>query len=205
MASVLTKTEIVWRHLLVASLERSVARHGSVTALARELGLAISTVHKALQRPAGIDVVQIRPSGGIRVLDPRRLLMLWAGRRNIAGDRLFEGRSQLPAVDVERLLPSDRFILGGFGSVVAHEGGNRISDYDRVVCSGSPDDLPPGITEGTQGGTMVTVLEPDPLLPRYGRVTPLAQAYGVPFNTPGWPAERFVSFLNRRILSPDAT
>lgn len=203
-ARMMTKTEIVWRHLLVASLDRSVSRHRSVTALAEELGFGISTVHKALQRPAAMGAVQIHGSGGVRVLDPGRLLLLWAGNRNLQRDLVFESSVNLPAPVVERTLPSDRFILGGFGAVVAHERGNRISDYDRVICYGAPDDLPDEVRKGSDGETVVTVLEPDPLLADYGRVTPLAQAYVDLFNTPGWPAERFVSFLNSRILLPRA-
>lgn len=200
----LTKTEIVWRHLLVASLERSVSRHSSVTALAGELGLGISTVHKALQRPATMGAVRIQGSGGVRVLDPGRLLLLWAGNRNLQRDLVFEAAIDLPAPVIERMLPSDRFILGGFGAVVAHERGNRISDYDRVICYGAPDDLPDGVRKASAGAITVTVLEPDPVLATYGRVTPLAQAYADLFNTPGWPAERFVSFLSSRILFPRA-
>lgn len=197
----MTKREQVWRHLLAARFEGGTRRHASLTSLAGDLGFGVSTVHKALQRPAEMGAVRIRGAGGVRVIDPDRLLLLWAGTRNLRGDLLAERSVALPAPGVERLLPVDRFTLGGFGAVVAHQGGNFISGYDRVLCYGDPRDLPSSLgEEAPTGGTVVMVLEPDPLLDRYGRVTPLPQAYVDLFNIPGWPAARFVSALNARIL-----
>jgi hypothetical protein len=48
------------------------------------------------------------------------------------------------------------------------------------------------------------VLEPDPLLARYGRVTPLTQAWVDLFNLPGWQAARFVHHLLPRVVSDAA-
>lgn len=199
----LSKTEQVWRHLLAASLFGK-HRHASLTALAAELGLGVSTVHRALQRPAEMGAVRVRGRGGVRVIDPGRLLLLWAGHRNLRGDLGAEYTVALPAPEVERLLPIDRFVLGGFGAVVSHEGGNFVSGYDRVLCYGDPRDLPSSVREAPPGETSIMVLEPDPLLERYGRVTPLSQAYVDLFNVPGWPAARFVSTLNARILDVGA-
>src|SRR5439155_25765388 len=128
--------------------------------------------------------------GGVRLPDTKRLLLLWAGHRNLQRDLVVERTVGLPAPQVERLLPSHRFILGGFGAVVLHESGNLISDYDRVLCYGDPARLPSSIGDAPPGATSLMVLEADPLLERYGRVTPLVQAYVDLFNTPGWPAER---------------
>lgn len=200
----LTKTEQVWRHLLVASMELGQRRHASVTALAEELGFGVSTVHKALQRPAGMGAVHIKGGGGVRVTDPGRLLLLWAGHRNLRSDLVAENAVDLEATEVERLLPAARFVLGGFRAVVSHQGGNFISSYDRVLCYGDPRDIPRSIRKALPGATAVMVLEPDPLLRRYGNVTPLAQAYTDLFNVPGWPAARFVSALTSRILNAGA-
>lgn len=196
----LSKTEQVWRHLLVGSFELGKSRHASLTVLATELGLGVSTVHKALQRPAEMGALQIRGAGGVRVIDPSRLLLLWAGHRNLRNDVLYEEKAELAAWEVERVLPVDRFVLGGFGAVVSHEGGNFVSGYDRVLCYGSPRDLPKFLKKTQSGETVVMVLEPDPLLNRYGRVTPLSQAYTDLFNVPGWPAARFISALSTRLL-----
>jgi hypothetical protein len=53
-------------------------------------------------------------------------------------------------------------------------------------------------------GTEVLVADPDPLLARYGRVTPLSQAYADLFSLPGWQAARFVDELDlRRVATSD--
>ncbi len=200
----LSKTEQVWRHLLVANSERGERRQPSLTALANDLGFGVSTVHKALQRPAEMGVIQIKGGGGLRLLDPTRLLLLWAGHRNLERDVLKEFRVSLPATDVERRLPAKRFVLGGFGAVVAQKGANYISDYDRVLCYGDPNDIPPAIAEEAHGSTFVVVLEPDPLLEKFGKVTPISQACVDLFNSPGWPAARFVSTLISEMVDTDA-
>lgn len=197
----MTKTEQVWRHLLVASLERGLGRHKSVSALARELDLGITTVHRALQRPVEMGIVRVRSGRGLRVIDSYRLLFLWAGHRNLRADVVSERRVALPATEVELLLPSAHFVLGGFGAVVAHQGGNFIAGYDRVLCYGDPADLPTAVSEIPAGETTVMILQPDPLLHRYGQVTPLAQAFVDLFNLPGWPAARFVSTLTSEFMS----
>ena len=43
--------------------------------------------------------------------------------------------------------------------------------------------------------TEVIVLEPDPRLARYGRVTPIGQGWVDLFNLGGWQADRFVHHL----------
>ena len=45
------------------------------------------------------------------------------------------------------------------------------------------------------GRTVLEVHTPDPWLGRYGPVVPLCQAFVDLFNTPGWPAARFIESL----------
>ncbi len=190
----ITKTEAVWRHLL-AEADSGRRRFRTITELAQDLGMGVSTVHKSLQRPAEIGAIQVRGAGGIRVLDPWRLLMLWAGKRDWRRDVLATYHVDMLAPEAERKLAGRRVILGGFGAVVARRGANLIADYDRVLCYGSPDDIQVGL-RGVAGVTEIIVLQPDPLLKRYGHVTTLSQAYVDLFNTPGWQAERFVHQLS---------
>src|SRR5713101_1971800 len=123
----ITKTEAVWRHLL-AEADAGRRRFRTVTELAQDIGMGVSTVHKALQRPADIGAIQVRGAGGVRVLDPWRLLMLWAGRRDLRRNVLATYHIGLPAPEVERKLAGRRVILGGFGAVVARRGANMIAD-----------------------------------------------------------------------------
>jgi hypothetical protein len=199
----LSKTEQVWRHLTVGGIERGRRRWPSLTALAAELGMGVSTVHRALAHPAEIGSVDVLPGGGVRVVDPGRLLIVWAGRRRLRRDIV--DRFQLPgsAPAVERAISNRAAVLGGFGAVVAQLGGNTIADYETVLVYGEPD-LTGGrrIVDPDPGRvTEVVVLEPDPLLAGYGQVTPLTQAWVDLFNVPGWQAARFVHHLVPRMVT----
>lgn len=199
----LSKTQQVWRHITSAVIESGRRRWPSVTALADELGMGVSTVHRALLIPVEIGAVAIRPADGLRVLDPGRILLLWAGRRNLRRDvvKRFVVEGSAPAV--ERRIGNPAAILGGFGAVVARTGGNTIADYQTVLVYGDPDLIPPqpDQDQDPERTTEVLVLEPDPLLPRYGRVTPLVQAWVDLFNLPDWQADRFVYHLLPQLLA----
>ena len=188
-------TEVVWRELLAREESLGLRRYANLASVAAELGLPVSTVHRALQRPVAIGAVTRRPGGGFSLVDPLRLLLLWAGHRDTAGDLVLRRDIGAAATDVERQLP-EGFLLSGFGAVVARRGGNRVSDYDRVVCYGDPADLPDAwpVAEGGSS-TVLEVHTLDPWLGRYGPVVPLCQAFVDLFNTPGWPAARFIESL----------
>lgn len=88
--------------------------------------------------------------------------------------------------------------------MVAHLGGsNTIADYSSVLYYGDPG-LPDLAPAPAGQGTEVLIAEPDRLLPRYGRVTPLSQAYADLFSLPGWQAARFIDELDlRRVAASD--
>lgn len=192
--------EIVWRHLLAGAAEGR-RRWPSVSALAAELEIPVSTAHRSLAHPVEIDAVGIGLIDGLQVLDPGRLLVLFAAHRHVQRDIVDRFRVALPTVEVERLASDPTVVLGGFGAVVAHWGAvNRVADYDTVLFYGDPH-LPRLTAAGVGEGTEVLVAEPDRLLTRYGRVTPLAQAYADLFSLPGWQAARFVEALDGRAVA----
>lgn len=195
--------EAVWRHLLVGVRDGR-RRWPSLSALAAELGASVSTTHRSLAHPVEIGAVSVRPLDGLQVLDPARLLVLFAAHRHVQRDIAKRSWVELRAVEVERLATSREVVLGGFGAVVAHLGGaNTIAEYSSVLFYGDPG--LPGLAPAPAGqGTEVLVAEPDPLLPRYGRVTPLSQAYADLFSLPGWQAARFIDELDlRRVAASD--
>jgi hypothetical protein len=195
--------EAVWRHLLVgASAGRR--RWPSLSALAEELDIPVSTAHRSLGHPVEIDAVSIRSLDGLQVLDPARLLILFAAHRHVQRDIVARFRVEAAAAEVEAMATNPKAVLGGFGAVVAHQGGiNRIADYDMVLFYGDP-----WLAEATPvtagGATEVLVAEPDSLLHRYGRITPYSQAYADLFSLPGWQAARFVEELDiRKVAASD--
>lgn len=200
----LSKTEVVWRHLLQRSTE-GVYRHRSVTAVADELGFAISTVHKALGAPAEMGALTISPSGGVRLLDPFRVAVLWAGRRQFDRDVTATWVTEAPAPEIERRIAVPGAVLGGHGAVVARLSRNVVSDYPTVIVyADDPCRVRDMVPETACGATTLIVAEPDPLLSRYGNVTPLHQAWVDLFTRPGWQAARFVEALTSLWVTTDA-
>jgi len=195
--------EAVWRHLLVGARDGR-RRWPSLSALAAELGTPVSTTHRSLAHPVEIGAVSVSPLDGLQVLDPARLLVLFAAHRHVQRDITKRSWVKLRAIEVERLATSREVVLGGFGAVVAHLGGsNTIADYSSVLYYGDPG-LPDLAPAPAGQGTEVLIAEPDRLLPRYGRVTPLSQAYADLFSLPGWQAARFIDELDlRRVAASD--
>lgn len=192
----LSRVEIVWRHLLVAALDED-NRRTSLSELSRQLGLPASTIHQALERPRAIGAIR-GGHGGLRVLDPRRLQLLWAARRDLAGDIVYTTRVHLPIRDIEARLPTAA-IPTAYTAFVRHLGVNLVADYDQVVVYGSGDDLRRRFPV-RKGQPNLIVLEPDPLLSRYGSVAPRCQVYADLFNLPSWQAPRFLQALDRELI-----
>lgn len=191
--------EVVWRHLLVNAREGR-RRWSSVTALAGELGLAVSTTHRSLTHPMEIGAVDVGPIDGLQVLDPARLLSLLAVHRHVQRDVVQRWWVAASVAEVESAAGSGQVVLGGFGAVIAHLGVNRVADYTRVLFYG--DSMLPGLPAAPPGeGTEVWIAEPDAWLSRYGRVTPLAQAYADLFSMPGWQAARFIEHLDLKTVA----
>ncbi len=199
----LSKTQQVWRHLVTEAIVTRRRRWPSVTALADELEMGISTVHRALSHPAEIGAVVIRPAGGLRVIDPGRLLMMWAGQRNLGYDVVERFQVQGSSPAIERCISNRSAVLGGFGAVVARIGGNTVADYETVLIYGDPRlrRYRPGDDSESGRTSEIIVLEPDPLLCNYGRVAPVTQAWVDLFNLPGWQAARFVNHLLPQLLA----
>jgi hypothetical protein len=141
----INKTEVVWRHLLVMALDED-RRRSSVTELSQQLALPASTIHKALVRPRQIGAVR-GTALGLRVLDPRRLLLLWAARRDLARDLTYQTHVALPIREVEERLP-ETVIPTAYSAFVQRHGRNTVADYDQVVVYGTPKELQPMFPPG---------------------------------------------------------
>ena len=132
---------------------------------------------------------------GLVLLDPYRLLLLFAAHRRLQRDIVGRARLAAPVAALEAAIHGrPGCVLGGFSAAVAHAGGNRIADYQSVLVYGAPplDGFEP-VPEG--GGTEVLIAEGDPWAGRHGRVTTYAQAWADLFCLPGWQAARFIDQL----------
>ena len=192
----LSRTEAVWRHLLVGAFDRSI-RRSSLTQLSAELDLPVSTIHKALERPRAIGAVRGSASG-LRVLDPKRLQLLWAALRDLNGDIVYATKVPMTVNEIEARLPISA-IPTAYTAFVQHEGRNLVADYEQVIVYAEANEVRRRFPS-RRGDANLLVLKPDPLLSRYGRVVPRCQVYADLFNLPAWQAQRFLEALDRTLL-----
>jgi hypothetical protein len=190
---------MVWRHLLVGAFDLGI-RRSSLTQLSEELNVPVSTIHKALERPRTIGAVRGGP-GGLRVLDPKRLLLLWAALRDLNRDTVYATRVPVGVKEIEARLPATA-IPTAYTAFVQHEGRNVVAHYEQVLVYSDAIEARRRFPS-RRGEANLLVLEPDPLLSRYGKVAPRCQVYVDLFNLPTWQAQRFVEALDRELL-PDA-
>jgi len=187
---------MVWRHLLVGALDRGI-RRSSLTQLSGDLGLPVSTIHKALERPRAIGAVRGNASG-LRVLDPRRLQLLWAAQRDLNRDIVYATRVRMTVNEIEARLPVSA-IPTAYTAFVLHEGRNLVADYEQVVAYADGNEVRRRFP-WRRGHANLLILEPDPLLNGYGRVAPRCQVYADLFNLPTWQAQRFLEVLDLELL-----
>jgi hypothetical protein len=192
----ISRTEAVWRHLLVGALDHGI-RRSSLTQLSAELDMPVSTIHKALERPRAIGAVRGGASG-LRLLDPKRLLQLWAALRDLKGDIIYTTQVSMAVSEIESRVPISA-ITTAYTAFVQHEGRNLVADYEQVVVYADANDVRRRFP-ARRGAANLLVLEPDPLLSRYGRVAPRCQVYADLFNLPTWQAQRFLEALDRNLL-----
>ncbi len=181
---------------MLAAARAGRQRWPSVSRLAGELGVPVSTTHRSLSRPVEIGAVEVSPMEGLVLLDPYRLLLLFAAHRHLQRDIIGRLRLAAPIAAVEAAIGGQPgCVLGGFSAAVAHAGGNRVADYDAVLVYGAPALKDLEHARGG-GGAEVLIAEGDPWVSRHGRVTTYAQAWADLFCLPGWQAARFVDQLD---------
>src|SRR5258708_8448009 len=192
----ITRTEMVWRHLLVAAFDQGI-RRTSLTRLSIELDLPVSTIHKALERPRAIGAVRGSASG-LRVLDPKRLQLMWAAVRNLSADIVYATRVPMAVSEIEARLPVSA-IPTAYTAFVHHQGRNLVADYEQVVAYADGNEVRRRFPH-RRGQPNLLILEPDPLFATYGTFAPRSQVCPDLFNLPTWQAQRFLEALDRELL-----
>src|SRR5260370_23696306 len=196
----ISRTEMVWRHLLVAAFDLGV-RRSSLTELSVELDIPVSTIHTALERPRAIGGVSGSASG-VRVLDPKRLQLLWDEQRDLNRVLVYATGVPMAVREIEARLPVSA-IPTAYTAFVLHEGRNLVADYEQVVVYADANEVRRQFPS-RRGEANLLVLEADPLLSRYGRVAPRCQVDADLFNLPTWQAHRFPRAPDGKLLGDDA-
>ncbi|MGH9092271.1 MAG: hypothetical protein ACRDZR_12980, partial [Acidimicrobiales bacterium] len=191
----LSKEEILWRHLLVEAVEHE-NRRSSISELAGRFGYASSTVHRSLVVPRQIGAVESLRRGLV-VRDPMRLLLHWAAKRRLQRDHPFKVHTGMTPIEVQEHLPDDAVVTGA--AAYGRRYRNDVADFPIVYCYHPDPDAVLARVPDKLGSPDLVVLDPDPFLADYGRIASVPQMYVDLFGTPGWEAQRFLHRMNERL------
>lgn len=134
-------TNLVWLALLRQLIERKVDPHTvhSVTMLHRRYDLAgPSSVHKAMRVPREMGITELS-CGRYVVRDPHRFLLLFAARRNVAGEVKVRAEVRGGVRHLERSLPEGWSATSIAGYIRTY--GERFEDHQLVYLYAPPDGL----------------------------------------------------------------
>lgn len=187
------KIELVFRELLFHAIEKG-SRRFTQLALSKELGLSTSMVNFALKPLRKMNAVDIRQRG-FSVTDPKKILYYWASIRNVEKDIVYSTRAEMPALEIEKLMPND--IVYGAYTAYRLKFKDAPADYSEVYVYGD-ESLKKRFPE-TKGPANLFVLKKDILMERYGKFTTMAQTFVDLWNLRVWYAKDYLNAMGARI------
>ncbi len=98
------KNEWIYREITYSCIENRQFKQTQL-ALAKKLGISISTVNNALAPLEAMGAI-IKMPRGFRIVDLKKIILYWATRRNLKKDIVYQTRVELPIEQIERGLPS---------------------------------------------------------------------------------------------------
>lgn len=192
------KKEVIWREILYQAIEKK-SFDFTQKELAQKYGFSLSTVFNALKLPRASGAVAIE-GRGFRVQDIEKFLYLWAPFRNMEADTIYTTRVSRSIQAIEGELPP-KVIFGAF-SAYLKKYDEAPADYDKVYSYTQKKGLkeikkrfPP-----QKGLPNLFVLEADPWLVSWGKLTPDGQMFVDLWNLSEWYAKDFLEALKEKIL-----
>ena len=190
------KGDRVLRQVLYAVYERGES-FMSQKALARECGLSLGMVNLVVTKLGRTGTIEKKPLG-FRVIDPKKILLYWATKRDLAKDVVYETTSNLSAREIEAQMPR--------GAIFTCYSGYRLkfgaapSDYNEVHVYADPQEVKRRFSPRETYKNNLFVLNSDPHLERLSeeRTVSLAQLY-VDLWQLGGAANRFVDELEGKL------
>ncbi|MBI4450455.1 winged helix-turn-helix transcriptional regulator [Candidatus Woesearchaeota archaeon] len=187
------KAELVYRELLYQAIEKK-SRVLTQAALARTLGVSLSTVNAAVRRLASMGAVEVVPRA-MHVVDVKKILYHWASIRSLNRDIIYSTRIEKPVVEIEKSMPDDAV----FGAYTAYKFLFRDvpADYSEVYVYGGKSlrqRFPPN-----KGPPNLFVIEKDAIMENYGKKTTIANTFVDLWNLKEWYAKEFVSAMEVRL------
>lgn len=190
------KGDRVLRQILYATYERG-EPFMSQKALARVCEVSLGMVNLVVAKLERLGTIEKKPLG-FRVIDPKKILLYWASRRELTKDVIYEASSPLLASEIEAQMPSGAIFTGYSGYRLKF--GATPVDYDEVYVYADLQEVKRRFQVRKIYKKNLFVLSSDPHLERMseGGTAPLAQIY-VDLWQLGRTANRFVDELDRKL------
>lgn len=169
----------------------------SQKALARECEVSLGMVNLVIAKLNKIGTIEKKPLG-FRVIDPKKVLLYWASKRDLTKDIIYETYSHLSAQEIETQIPSSAIFTGYSGYRLKF--GVAPADYDEVYVYADPEEVKRRFTSREIYKKNLFVLKSDPHLARLSvrGTAPLAQIYVDLWGLSG-AANRFVDELGSKL------
>lgn len=194
----MTKKEIIWREILYQAIENKKTDF-TQKALAQKYGFSLSTVFNAIIVPSQAGAIE-KNGRGFRILDVEKFLYLWATFRKLKKDIIYQTNVSKNVREIEGEMPPN-VIFGAF-SAFCKKYKEVPADYDKAYAylkKGGLEELkrrfPP-----KKGYFNLIVLDADPWLEKFGKITPDCQTFVDLWNLPEWYAKDFLNALKEKIV-----
>lgn len=193
----MTKKEVIWREILFQAIENKKTEF-TQKELAQKYGFSLSTVFNALSVPRSINAIEGKR--GFRVRDVEKFLYLWATLRKLKKDIIYQTNVKKGVLGIEGEMPP--FVIFGAYSAFLKKYKQAPADYDKVYVYSKKNELIEikNRFPSQEGYFNLIVLEADPWLEKFGKLTPDCQTFVDLWNLPEWYAKDFLNALENKIL-----
>lgn len=167
--------------------------------LAESCDISLDAVNRVVSRLSQFRAVEKKPFG-LRVTEPKKILLYWATTRNLQADIVYSTYSPDAVEGIENDMP-EKTIFTAF-SGYRRKYGRCPYTYDEVyVYSSNPEEIKRRYPEKKTGGETLFVLRLDPHLEKLSEnfVPPMAQIYVDLWQLGGPAAERCLVELERKL------
>jgi DNA-binding Lrp family transcriptional regulator len=190
------KIEQVYRDILYNAMERN-AFVLTQLELSVRLGVSLSTVNLALKKLERMGAIKITKMN-FKVLDVKKILYLWASIHDLEKEIVFKTRVEMPAREIERLLPNVTFAAYSAYKLKFRD---VPADYSDVYVYATEDELVQIKRRFLQkeGNPNLFVLKKDSNMDKYGRIPTTAQLFIEFWNLKQWYATDFLKAMEARI------
>ncbi|MEK6979415.1 MAG: winged helix-turn-helix domain-containing protein [Candidatus Micrarchaeota archaeon] len=97
------RSEWIYRELLYQRIEKGQFQFTQL-AIAKKLGISLSTVNYALRPTEEMGAIRKTPMG-FRLIDPKKLLLFWASKRNLSKNIIYQTRVDTTIKEIEKNMP----------------------------------------------------------------------------------------------------